>query len=167
MGFMTRTIVVVAIAGSGGFPTLLGGPTQTLGTVAIYPGAHPRSEQKAESDHRATLTLADGLHVARAAAETYTTDASAPAVLAFYRHELQRLGTVTECRDGENRASSVRLVEASVNDATVCQPAEFGEGDTELKAARDGELAIVTVRGTAQACEFAVIDVQASRTGKP
>lgn len=166
MELIVRTIVIVAIAGPGAvLPALGTGRPQTLGRVAIYPGAHPRSEQNVRSDHRATLTIADGLHVTRAAAETYTTEASAAALLAFYRRELERLGTVTECPDGQNRASSVRLDEASVNDAATCHPTEFGDGETELKAGRDGELAIVTVRGSAQTCEFAVVDVQAS--GKP
>lgn len=156
-----RTIAFVAVAASAATPVRSAAPPQTLGGVTIYPGAQPRPERGQERDHRATLTLA-GVHVARAAAEKYRTGASADAVLAFYRRELQRFGTVTECRDGGNRASSVRLDDFSLHDVAVCRPSEFGEGETELKAERAGELAVVTVRSTGAACEFAVIDVQAS-----
>jgi hypothetical protein len=158
-----RRFVCIAIVVAWAPIPAAGSPrAQRLASIAIYPGAHPAPERVPQPNHRGTLTLA-GVHVARAAAEKYTSDASADAVLAFYRRELQRFGTVTECRDGQNRASSVRIDTASLNNAAVCYPSEFGEGETELKASRGGELAVVTVSGAAHACEFAVVDVQASR----
>lgn len=156
------TITVVAFVAAA-LANPAGAAPPTPGSIAICPGAQPRPERRGETDHRGTPTLA-GVHVDGASADTYTTEASADAVLAFYRRQLQRFGAVTECRNGTNRESSVRVDETSLNDPAACHPGEFGEGDTELKAQSGAELVIVSVRSTGDVREFAVVDVRVRAT---
>ncbi len=131
--------------------------------LPLYPGAKAKPEPRVEGPHRGSLNLAQ-LEVGEASAGRYQVASSPSEVLAFYRKSLKRFGTVTECTGGRNRTESVRIDPESLQNSTVCNPKEFGEGETELKASAGGELWIVTIRPGEIGTEFVLVHI---RDAKP
>ena len=127
--------------------------------LPIYKGAIPKPEGPGvPPPDRATLSFSD-LRVQEATAEKFVSADSSTAVLEFYRAQLQRFGSVTECTGGKNLKVSVSLDDRSVANLGACREEEFGEGETELKAGRAEEFFVVTVRPVGTHTEFALVRV--------
>jgi beta-lactamase regulating signal transducer with metallopeptidase domain len=133
------------------------------GELPLYPGAKEKPEQRLEGSHRGSLNL-DRLAVGEASAGKYQTSSGPSEVLAFYRKSLMRFGIVTECSGGRNKTESVRIDAASLQNPTGCNPMEFGDGETELKAGARGEFWIVTIQPRETGSEFTLVHI---RDAKP
>jgi beta-lactamase regulating signal transducer with metallopeptidase domain len=133
------------------------------GDLPLYPGANAKPEQRVEGPHRASLNL-DHVEVGEASAGKYQAASGPSEVLAFYRKSLKRFGIVTECTGGRNRTESVRIDPESLQNPTACNPMEFGEGETELKASARGEFWTVTIQPRETGSEFTLVHI---RDAKP
>jgi hypothetical protein len=135
--------------------------SQSLG-VAIFPGATHRSERLRPNTGKGTISL-EGLVVAGVTADVFVSEEAPDKVLGFYRGELKRLGAITECRNGSNARVHVRLDGDAISNPGGCQPSDFGSGETEIKAIKNGEQFIITVGPRASGTEFAIVHVQSAR----
>lgn len=133
------------------------------GELPLYPGASAKPEQRVEGPHRGSLNL-DHMEVGEASAGAYLAASGPSEVLAFYRKSLKRFGIVTECTGGRNKTESVRIDPESLQNPTACNPMEFGEGETELKASARGELWYVTIQPRETGSEFTLVHI---RDAKP
>jgi beta-lactamase regulating signal transducer with metallopeptidase domain len=127
--------------------------------LPLYPGAKAKPEQQVEGPHRASLNL-DHLEVSEAWAGKYQSDSDPSEVAAFYRKSLKSFGTVTECSGGRNQAESVRIGPEFLQHPTSCNPMEFGEGETELKAAARGEFWMVTIQPREAGSQFTLVHIR-------
>ena len=130
--------------------------------LPIYRGAMPKPEGHGITSDRATLSFRD-LTVEEAAGGKYITDDRSASVLDYYRSELKRYGTVTECSGGTNDRVSVSLDDSSISRLNTCRSDEFGEGETELKAGTADQFFVVTVRPAQGQTEFTLVRVAKTR----
>jgi beta-lactamase regulating signal transducer with metallopeptidase domain len=135
------------------------------GELPLYPGANLKPEPRVEGPHRGSLKL-DHVEVGEASAGAYQAASGPSEVRAFYRKSLQRFGIVTECTGGRNRTESVRIDPESLPNPTACNPMEFGEGETELKASTRGEFWIVTIQPRETGSEFILVHIRDAKLSR-
>lgn len=135
--------------------------SRSLG-VKLFPGASERPERTHYSPSKGAVSLEDVV-ASNVSADVFISSESPERVLSFYRDELKKLGAITECRGGANARVHVRVNADSVNDPSACHIFDFGLGDTELKAVKNGRQFIVAIGATANGSEFAIVKVESAR----
>jgi hypothetical protein len=112
----------------------------SIAPVAVYPSAHETSGNR--DGDSADVTLALPVASLRFRAVRYETSAAPAAIIAFYQHELAKLGKVSQERGGPHtKISGFRWV--------------AGPGQTTLQAGRT----IVGVKPLGSGTEFALIQI--------
>ena len=134
--------------------------------VKLFPGASERPERTRYDQKKGAVSLEDVI-ASNVAADVFVSSQPPDRVLSFYRSELKKLGAVTECHGGANPRVHIRVDSESVSDPSACHIFDFGVGDTELKAVRNGEQFIVAIGETAQGTEFAIVHVESARKCPP
>jgi hypothetical protein len=134
--------------------------------VSLFPGATPRPERTSPAHDKAAISLEDVV-ASNVSAAVFVSQQPRERVLSFYRDELKRLGSVVECHGGANVRVHVRVDADSVSDPSACHIFDFGLGDTELKAVKNGDQVIVSVATTPSGSEFAIVRVQSARKCPP
>lgn len=130
--------------------------------VPVFPGATPRAERTSSHNGKATVSLEDVV-VRKLSAEVFVSDQAPDRILDFYRDQLKHYGTVTECTGGRNTRVHVRVDADEVSEPAACRAANFGAGETEIKATSDNERFIISVQPTPNGSEFAIVRVESAR----
>ena len=134
--------------------------------VKLFPGASERPGRTRYDQKKGAVSLEDVI-ASNVAADVFVSSQPPDRVLSFYRSELKRLGAVTECHGGANPRVHVRVDADSVSDPSACHIFDFGIGDTELKAVRNGEQFIVAIGETEHGTEFAIVHVESAHRCPP
>lgn len=130
--------------------------------VKLFPGASERPDRTHYDPKKGAVSLED-IVASNVSADVFVSSESPERVLSFYREELKKLGAITECRGGANARVHVRVNADSVSDPSACHIFDFGLGDTELKAVKNGQQFIVAIGATPNGSEFAIVRVESAR----
>ncbi len=118
--------------------------------VAVYPGA--RVEKKNNDGNGANLSFDWGETGAHLYAQTFVTPDPPEKVLAFYRKQLAKYGTVLECRGGEPQGSAKSELK--------CEDKHNDGKGVELKAGTENSQHIVAVNSKEDGTEIGIVYLQ-------
>lgn len=112
-----------------------GKEVQTQVGLDVYPGAVPEKKDKGDN-HAADVTMNFGSFHLGVKAASYTTADAPEKVMAFYRGQMARYGTVIECREGQ-AVGTPAVTSAGLTCSEDSHPkvhVNSGDNNLELKA---------------------------------
>lgn len=129
--------------------------------LAVYPGAR----QKPKTDHdskSANVNISSGFFGVKVVAIEYESDDPASKVLAFYRDQMKKFGSIVECRTDKHGGD---LSVNAGNDKDFSRPVSC-EGNNsgnvvELKVGTEGNQHLVSVEPEGNGSDFALVYIQA------
>lgn len=127
--------------------------------MPLYPGSQPKASGS-DDENSANVNISSSLFGLKVAVLKYQTDDPPDKVLAFYRKEMSRYGSVVDCTGGFNMKFDRRNRE---KDAPVtCS--DHGSGHDykeELKVGTENNQRIVAVKPSGKGTEFVMVYVRA------
>jgi len=128
--------------------------------LAVYPGAR----QKPKTDHdskSANVNISSGFFGVKVVAIEYESDDPPSKVLAFYRDQMKKFGSVVECRTDKHGGD---LSVKAGDDKDFSQPVSC-EGNNhgnvvELKVGTEGNQHLVSVEPEGKGSDFALVFIQ-------
>ncbi len=128
--------------------------------LAIYPGAHLKEKDNDGSDKSANVNISGFGYGLKVVALEYES-ADAPAkVLSFYRDQLQKYGSVLECRTSSLHLDMKMGSRGSKNGSNDLTCDGDGGNDVELKVGRKDDQHIVAVEPEGKGSSFSLVYVR-------
>lgn len=126
--------------------------------ISVYPGA--RQKQKSnKGDDNANLGISTGLFGFKVVVVHYETDDASDKVMAFYKNDLKRYGSVLECHTRNSGGHTNVELGKDKGHAAKCDQ-DNGGSNIELKVGAEENQHIVAIEPQGKGCEFTLVRVQ-------
>ena len=126
--------------------------------IATYPGAEPTKKNNGDKNSSAAdVNLSMGNFKLRVKAASYHSNDSQDKLIAFYRKELGKYGTVIQCSDGQPVGQPVKTTEGLTCDDEHTHGTSDVSGKIELKAGSEQHQHLVEIDPQSDGTKFALI----------
>jgi hypothetical protein len=126
--------------------------------LPVYPGARPSQDGNASDDKNANVNLSAFGYGLRVAAAEYESDDGPPKLIAYYRDQLKKYGSVLECHTSGLNNHSYSHHDSSSSKELFC---DQNSGDNlELKVGNQENQHIVSIEARGNGSKFALVHVQ-------
>jgi len=126
--------------------------------LAVYPGAHQKPKSDGESKS-ANVNISSGLFGVKVVAIEYESDDPPSKVLAFYRQQMKKFGTVVECHTEKHGGDVVAGGGDHGSRPVSCESDNSGNV-VELKSGTDDNEHVVSVEPQGKGSDFALVYVR-------
>jgi len=128
--------------------------------LAVYPGAHLKPKGSSGDNKSANVNLSGFGYSLKVVALEYESDAAPVKVLAFYKDQLKKYGTVLECHTSHLNLD-MKMGSDSKNDSNelTCEGDDHG-GNIELKVGKKDDQHIVAVEPEGKGSSFSLVYVR-------
>jgi hypothetical protein len=129
--------------------------------LAVYPGAHLKPKGSSNDNKSANVDLSGFGYSLKVVALEYESDAAPAKVLAFYKDQLKKYGTVLECHTSHLNLDMKMGSHDSRNDSNelTCE-GDHGGGNIELKVGKKDDQHIVAVEPEGKGSSFSLVYVR-------
>jgi hypothetical protein len=129
--------------------------------LAVYPGARLKPKGSSGDNKSANVNLSGFGYSLKVVALEYESDAAPAKVLAFYKDQLKKYGTVLECHTSHLNLDMKMGSHDSKDDSNqlTCE-ADHGGGNIELKVGKKDDQHIVAVEPEGKGSSFSLVYVR-------
>jgi hypothetical protein len=128
--------------------------------LAVYPGAHLKPKGSSNDNKSANVNLSGFGYSLKVVALEYESDAAPAKVLAFYKDQLKKYGTVLECHTSHLNLDMKMGSHDSRNDSNELTCEGDHGGNIELKVGKKDDQHIVAVEPEGKGSSFSLVYVR-------
>ncbi|MGD0759850.1 MAG: hypothetical protein ABR921_13170 [Candidatus Sulfotelmatobacter sp.] len=127
--------------------------------LAVYPGARLKPEDSGHDDKSANVSISGFGYGLRVVALEYESDDAPEKILAFYRDQLKKYGSVLECHTSGHFNMNMKYSDKSSDSHALTCDMNNGK-NVELKAGTDENQHIVAVESEGKGSSFSLVYVR-------
>jgi hypothetical protein len=127
--------------------------------VALYPGARPRQKRDEGDDKSANVNISGFGFGIKVVALEYESDDSPSKLVAFYKNQLKKFGSVVECRTSKHLDLDMRVPKQGHDTNELTCRGTSGD-NIELKVGTKENQHIVAVEPAGKGCSFSLVYVR-------
>jgi hypothetical protein len=125
--------------------------------LAVYPGAHPKEKGSDGDDKSANVNISGFGFGLKVVALEYASDAPPDKILAFYKNELKRYGSVLECHISGHVNMNMKMSDKSKGDSHDLTCDDNSGSNIELKAGTRENQHLVAVEPDGKGSSFSLV----------
>jgi hypothetical protein len=127
--------------------------------LSVYPGARLKPEESGHDDKSANVSISGFGYGLRVVALEYESDDAPEKVLAFYRDQLKKYGSVLECHTSGHFNMNMKYSDKSSDSHALTCDMDSGK-NVELKAGTEENQHIVAVESEGKGSSFSLVYVR-------
>ena len=127
--------------------------------LAVYPGARLKPEESGHDDKSANVSISGFGYGLKVVALEYESDDAPEKILAFYRDQLKKYGSVLECHTSGHFNMNMKYSDKSSDSHALTCDMNNGK-NVELKAGTDENQHIVAVESEGKGSSFSLVYVR-------
>jgi hypothetical protein len=127
--------------------------------MAVYPNARPKPETSSGDDKSANVNISGFGYGLRVVALEYESDDSPSKLVAYYKEQLKKYGSVLECRTSKHLDLDMRVPKAGREPHELTCDSTSGN-NIELKVGTKENQHIVAVEPDGKGCSFSLVYVR-------
>jgi hypothetical protein len=127
--------------------------------LSVYPGARLKAEDSGHNDKSANVSISGFGYGLRVVALEYESDDAPEKILAFYRDQLKKYGSVLECHTSGHFNMNMKYSDKSSDSHALTCDMNNGK-NVELKAGTDENQHIVAVESEGKGSSFSLVYVR-------
>jgi hypothetical protein len=128
--------------------------------VDVYPGARPKAEDADGADKSANVNISGFGYGVKVVALSYESDDSPEKLLAFYKNQLKKYGSVLECHSAEHVDLNTNFDHKAGQDSHTLDCGTNSGKNVELKAGTRENQHVVAVEPDGKGSSFSLIYVR-------
>jgi hypothetical protein len=128
--------------------------------VAIYPGARPKQKDSGNDDKSANVNISGFGFGLKVVALEYESDDAPAKLIAFYKDQLKKYGTVLECHSSKHVNVDAKFSGKSESDSHELTCDGSGGNNVELKVGTKENQHIVAVEPDGKGSSFSLVYVR-------
>jgi hypothetical protein len=127
--------------------------------LSVYPGARLKSEDSGHNDKSANVSISGFGYGLKVVALEYESDDAPEKILAFYRDQLKKYGSVLECHTSGHFNMNMKYSDKSSESHALTCDSSSGK-NVELKVGTDENQHIVAVESEGKGSSFSLVYVR-------
>lgn len=126
--------------------------------LQLYPGARPKSDSR-DDKHSANVDISSSMMGIKVVARKYQSDDSPDKVLAYYRKQMDKYGSVLQCI-GHFNDGGFTYRKRNFDEPVSCNGSDGNKAEQTLKVGVESNQHVVAVKPLGSGSEFALVYVR-------